>query len=51
MIQAKNLWKRFGRLDALQGLNFAVPNGSAYALTRSEWGGQNDNNQGSDEHH
>ena len=32
MIHANDLWKKFGRHDALRGLSFAVPRGSAYAL-------------------
>src|SRR5580692_7315873 len=32
MIRADNLWKKFGRHEALQGLNLSVPEGSAYAL-------------------
>src|SRR5580698_11215101 len=32
MIQADNLWKTFGRHEALRGLSFSVPEGSAYAL-------------------
>ena len=40
MIQVKNLWKRFGRLDALRGLNLAVPNGSAYTLIGANGAGK-----------
>jgi ABC-type multidrug transport system ATPase subunit len=32
MIEVSNLWKKFGRHDAIQGLSFSVPHGSAYAL-------------------
>jgi ABC-2 type transport system ATP-binding protein len=32
MIQANNLWKKFGRHEALRGLAFTVPEGSAFAL-------------------
>ncbi len=32
MIHAENLWKKFGRHEALRGLNMNVPEGSAYAL-------------------
>jgi hypothetical protein len=32
MIQATNLSKKFGHHDALQGLSFSVPEGSAHAL-------------------
>src|SRR6266704_3277029 len=40
MIQAANLWKRFGRHDALQGLSFTVPEGSAYALIGANGAGK-----------
>src|SRR5207244_8762446 len=40
MIQAQNLWKRFGRHDALQGLTFTVPAGSAYALIGANGAGK-----------
>ena len=32
IIRAHDLWKRYGRFDALQGLEFGVPEGSAFAL-------------------
>src|SRR6266849_9748023 len=40
MIQASNLWKRFSRHDALQGLSFSVPEGSAYALIGANGAGK-----------
>jgi ABC-2 type transport system ATP-binding protein len=40
MIHANNLWKRFGRHDALRGLNFTVPKGSAYALIGANGAGK-----------
>jgi ABC-2 type transport system ATP-binding protein len=40
MIQANNLWKRFGRNDALRGLSFTVPRGSAYALIGANGAGK-----------
>src|SRR6266568_2999572 len=40
MIQASNLWKRFGRHDALQGLSFTAPEGSAYALIGANGAGK-----------
>ena len=40
MIQIDNLWKRFGRHEALQGLSFAVPQGSAYALIGANGAGK-----------
>ena len=32
IIEVRDLWKRYGRFDALNGLEFAVPEGSAFAL-------------------
>jgi ABC-2 type transport system ATP-binding protein len=32
IIETDNVWKKYGRFDALQGLNIAVPEGSAFAL-------------------
>jgi ABC-2 type transport system ATP-binding protein len=40
MIQARNLWKKFGRFDALRGLSFTVPQGSAYALIGANGAGK-----------
>lgn len=40
MIQADNLWKKFGRHDALQGLSFSVPEGSAFALIGANGAGK-----------
>src|ERR1700690_886210 len=44
MIQVQNLWKRFGRglngNDALRGLSFTVPEGSAYALIGANGAGK-----------
>jgi ABC-2 type transport system ATP-binding protein len=40
MIQINNLWKKFGRHEALQGLSFAVPKGSAYALIGANGAGK-----------
>jgi ABC-2 type transport system ATP-binding protein len=40
MIQVNNLWKRFGRNDALRGLSFSVPRGSAYALIGANGAGK-----------
>src|SRR6266568_7162244 len=40
MIQASNLWKRFGRHDALQGLSLTAPDGSAYALIGANGAGK-----------
>ena len=32
IVDVHDLWKRYGRFDALQGLEFGVPEGSAFAL-------------------
>jgi ABC-2 type transport system ATP-binding protein len=40
VIRADNLWKKFGRHEALRGLSFSVPEGSAYALIGSNGAGK-----------
>ena len=40
MIQANDLWKKYGRHDALRGLSFTVPLGSAYALIGANGAGK-----------
>ncbi|MGH9574543.1 MAG: ABC transporter ATP-binding protein [Candidatus Acidiferrales bacterium] len=40
MIHVKNLWKRFGRFDALRGLSFEVPEGSAFAMIGANGAGK-----------
>jgi ABC-2 type transport system ATP-binding protein len=40
MIRADNLWKKFGSHEALRGLSFAVPEGSAYALIGANGAGK-----------
>jgi ABC-2 type transport system ATP-binding protein len=40
MIRADNLWKKFGRHEALRGLSFSVPEGSAYALIGANGAGK-----------
>ena len=40
MIQVSNLWKKFGRHDALRGLSFSVPEGSAFALIGANGAGK-----------
>src|SRR6202035_5202623 len=40
VIRADNLWKKFGRHEALQGLSFSVPEGSAYALIGANGAGK-----------
>jgi len=40
MIRTDNLWKKFGRHDALRGLSFSVPEGSAFALIGANGAGK-----------
>jgi ABC-2 type transport system ATP-binding protein len=40
MIRADDVWKQFGRHDALRGLNLIVPEGSAYALIGANGAGK-----------
>jgi ABC-2 type transport system ATP-binding protein len=40
MIHVENLWKRFGRFDALRGLSFDVPKGSAFAMIGANGAGK-----------
>jgi len=40
IIQTDNLWKKYGRFDALQGLSIAVPGGSAFALVGANGAGK-----------
>lgn len=40
MIRANNLWKKYGRHEALQGLSFSVPEGSALALIGANGAGK-----------
>jgi ABC-2 type transport system ATP-binding protein len=40
MIEVENVWKNYGRFDALQGLSFAVPQGSAFALIGANGAGK-----------
>jgi ABC-2 type transport system ATP-binding protein len=40
MVRADDVWKRFGRHDALRGLNLVVPEGSAYALIGANGAGK-----------
>jgi ABC-2 type transport system ATP-binding protein len=40
MIRTENLWKKFGRFEALRGLSFDVPAGSAFALIGANGAGK-----------
>src|SRR5277367_2290297 len=40
MIHVENLWKKFRRFDALRGLSFDVPEGSAFALIGANGAGK-----------
>lgn len=40
VIHVNDLWKKFGRHDALRGLSFGVPKGSAYALIGANGAGK-----------
>lgn len=40
MIRVEGVWKKYGRLDALQGLSFHVPEGSAFALIGANGAGK-----------
>jgi ABC-2 type transport system ATP-binding protein len=40
IIQTDNVWKKYGRFDALQGLSIAVPEGTAFALIGANGAGK-----------
>ncbi len=40
IVRAEEVWRRFGRHEALRGLNLAVPEGSAYALIGANGAGK-----------
>ncbi len=40
MIEIEDLWKRFGRFDAVRGLDLSVPEGSAFALIGANGAGK-----------
>ena len=40
VVQADNVWKQFGRFDALQGISFSVPEGSIFAFIGANGAGK-----------
>jgi ABC-2 type transport system ATP-binding protein len=40
MIEVDNVWKKYGRFDALRGLSMAIPQGSAFALIGANGAGK-----------
>jgi ABC-2 type transport system ATP-binding protein len=40
IVQTDNVWKKYGRFDALEGLSIAVPEGSAFALIGANGAGK-----------
>ena len=50
MIQVNDLWKNFGRHDALRGLSFSVPPEQRVRVDRCKWRRQDHDYQGADEH-
>ncbi len=40
IVEVHDIWKRYGRFNALQGLEFAVPEGSAFALLGANGAGK-----------
>jgi ABC-2 type transport system ATP-binding protein len=40
IVQARGLWRRFGRHEALRGLSFSVPEGSMYSLIGANGAGK-----------
>jgi ABC-2 type transport system ATP-binding protein len=40
MIRAEHVWRKFGRFDALRGLDLSVPVGSAFALVGANGAGK-----------
>src|SRR5437868_293663 len=40
IVQVDRLWKRFGRVDALRGLSFSIPQGSTFALIGANGAGK-----------
>ena len=40
IIETHDLWKTYGRFDALRGLNLAVPQGSVFALLGANGAGK-----------
>ena len=40
IVQTDNVWKKYGRFDALEGLSISVPEGSAFALIGANGAGK-----------
>ena len=40
MIRVENVWKKYARHEALRGLSFSVPEGSAFALIGANGAGK-----------
>src|SRR5258707_1352579 len=40
IVTVRDLWKRYGRFEALRGLEFGVPEGSAFALVGANGAGK-----------
>jgi ABC-2 type transport system ATP-binding protein len=40
IVEVHDLWQRYGRFDALQGLEFGIPEGSAFALVGANGAGK-----------
>ena len=40
IIKTDNVWKKYGRFDALEGLSIAVPEGSTFALIGANGAGK-----------
>ena len=41
-IEVEDLFKSYGRVDAVRGISFGVQEGEVFALLGPEWGGQDD---------
>jgi hypothetical protein len=50
IVEAHDLWKRYGRFDALHGLEFGIAGGSAFALVGPNGAGKRHPRETSDWH-